>query len=61
MDKIYRVKSRDKLGIIKIPSRVIDRYGHRSLTSVYLEDGTTIMVSDDDLEELDDWTEEIDK
>ncbi len=57
METVYRVKSRDLLGVIRIPSQQIDMFGHRNLNNVLLEDGTIIMVRDDDLEVVNDWTE----
>ena len=57
METVYRVKSRDLLGIIRIPSQQIDAFGHRSLNNVLLEDGTIMMARDDDLEVVNDWTE----
>ena len=61
MDKLYRIKSRNKLGIVQFPSRQIDLFGHRSLNNVLLEDGTIVMVPDDDLEEIDDRPKEIEE
>ena len=62
MDKIYRVKTKkNKLGIVRIPSYQISVMGHRSLNNVLLEDGTVAMVSDDDLEEVNDRTTEIEE
>lgn len=57
METVYKVKSRDLLGIIRIPSQQIDMFGHRNLNNVLLEDGSIMMVRDDDLEVVNDWTE----
>lgn len=61
MDKVYNIKSKNQIGILMIPSKNIDIYGHKSLNNVYLEDGTTVMVRDDDLEELNDRPAEIEE
>ena len=61
MDKVIRVKSINKLGIICIPSKFLNQYGHRSLNNVMLEDGTLKMVRDDDMEKINDRTREIEE
>lgn len=61
MERFVKVKSRDKLGIILIESKnyndaVFDpssSYMYKTLNEVLLEDGTTMMVQDDDMEEVD--------
>lgn len=61
MDKIYHIKSRDKLGIVQFPSKAIDIFGHMGLNNVLLEDGTIVMVPDSDLEEINDRPKEIEE
>lgn len=61
MERFVKVKSRDKLGIILIESKnyndaVFDpssSYMYKTLNEVLLEDGTTMMVQDGDMEEVD--------
>ena len=54
--KIVRVKTRDnRLGILMIPSRTYSDtlQMFQSLNNVWLEDGSTVLVGDDDLEVID--------
>jgi hypothetical protein len=63
MERFVKVKSRDKLGIVLIESknyheavfdpRTNSSYIYKTLNEVLLEDGTTMMVQDDDMEEVD--------
>ena len=62
--KIVRLKKNNKLGILMIPSKkyknIIQEFW--SLNNVLLEDGTTVMVGDDDIEVInDDRTAEFNK
>lgn len=61
MMDIVRVKSVNKLGIIRIGSRPIDYIGHLSFNNVYLEDGTIKMCRDDDLEVVNDRPAEVEE
>lgn len=47
------VKFKGKYGIIRIKSKLINQYGYKGLNNVYLEDGSTRMCRDDELEVLD--------
>jgi hypothetical protein len=56
------VKFKGKYGIIRIKSKIINQYGYKSLNNVYLEDGSTRMCRDDELEVLNnDRTKEVEE
>lgn len=56
-----RIKSKNKYGVLMIPSYFIDAFGHKTLNNVALEDDTIVMVPDYDLEVVNDRTTEVEE